>query len=92
MASPALTAVYTSPASASDSSISSTPLPELSSTPSTDDRVAFLAALQNAVKTGQDDVNTFLTKKMEEDKAAVGKQELEDEKLEENYGEEGMGE
>lgn len=92
MSSPALTAVYTSPDTTSGSTISSAPLPELASTPSTDERVAFLAALQKAVKTSQEDVNTFLTRKMEEDKAAAGKQELEDEKLEENYGEEGMGE
>jgi hypothetical protein len=82
---PALTAEYTSPTTTSPHTITAT-LPTISNSPSTDDRVAYLAELQNAVKAVQGDINEFLTKKMEEDKAISGK--LDDEKLEENYGEE----
>ena len=48
----------------------------------TSDRVAYLAALQTSLKDLQKDVNTFLTQKMVDDKAA------DDAKDEETYGEE----
>ena len=62
-----------------------------SATPtSVDERTAYLSELRQSVKILQGEINTFLTKKMEEDKveahgANVVKQ---DEKEEENYGEE----
>lgn len=82
---PSLNATYASPATSSPHIISA-PLPTISSPPTTDDRVAYLADLQSAIKNIQGDINTFLTQKMEEDKAASGK--VDDAKEEENYGEE----
>ncbi|KAF2005046.1 hypothetical protein P154DRAFT_571262 [Amniculicola lignicola CBS 123094] len=84
---PSVEAVYTSPITSSPVTISSpTSLPTISSSPSTEDRVAYLAKLQTSIKTLQADVNAFLTQKMEDDKAAAGK--IDDAKEEENYGEE----
>lgn len=84
---PSVTATYSSPTTSIPHTIS-TPLPTLSS-PSTDDRVAYLAELQSSVKKLQGDINTLLTQKMEEDKAASGKDaKVDDAKEEENYGEE----
>ncbi|KAF2745946.1 hypothetical protein M011DRAFT_478712 [Sporormia fimetaria CBS 119925] len=53
---------------------------------STDERVAFLASLQEAVKHIQGDLNDHLTQLMEKDKAANGK--VDASKAEDNYGEE----
>jgi hypothetical protein len=79
-----LTAIYASPSVPSTSpQIFTSALPALSSPPSTQDRVAYLAALQTSLRTLQGDVNTFLTHKMAEDKAAD-----DDAKAEETYGEE----
>jgi hypothetical protein len=84
---PAIKAEYTSPASSSPHALSQT-LPSISASPSTDDRVAYLAEMQKAVKLLQDDVNAFLTQKMEEDKVLSGNGKVDDAKLEETYGEE----
>jgi hypothetical protein len=79
---PSLTATYTSP-TASTPKVFTSELPTLSSPPSTQDRVAYLAELSSSLKTLQADVNTFLTQKMEEDKSKG-----DDAKYEETYGEE----
>ena len=65
---PELTATYASPAS--ESQTFSAALPSVAAPPSTADRVAYLAELQSGLKTLQQDVNTFLTQKMVDDKAA----------------------
>ena len=78
---PSLVATYTSPSSPS-TKVSTSDLPTLSSPPSTSERVAYLASLQSSLRTLQNDVNTFLTQKMVDDKAA------DDAKDEETYGEE----
>jgi|TARA_R110002003_G_scaffold191_7_gene14767 hypothetical protein len=83
---PSLTATYTSPAPVAPSVFTSE-LPALSSAPSTQDRVAYLAALAAALKNLQGEVNTFLTHKMDEDKA-LGASKADDAKFEETYGEE----
>lgn len=59
----------------------------LSSTPSTQDRVAHLSNLQASLKKLQSDVNAFLTDKMVQDKTA-GVAKGDDAKDEETYGEE----
>ncbi|KAF2829722.1 hypothetical protein CC86DRAFT_391816 [Ophiobolus disseminans] len=85
---PSITATYTSPTVSSEApKVFSTHLPALSSPPSTQDRVAYLAKLSSSMKTLQQDVNTFLTQKMEEDKA-VDTSKGDDAKDEETYGEE----
>jgi hypothetical protein len=88
---PAITAEYTSPTATSPHNISQ-PLPSISASPSTDDRVAYLAEMQKAVKLLQDDVNVFLTQKMDEDKAGSGNGngngKADDAQAEDYYGEE----
>jgi hypothetical protein len=76
---PHLVAQYTSPSSTPQTF--SSDLPALSTPPSTQDRVAYLANLQSALKTLQADVNAFLTQKMAQEIAV-------DSKEEETYGEE----
>ncbi|KAF2036211.1 hypothetical protein EK21DRAFT_52782 [Setomelanomma holmii] len=83
---PSLTATYTSPTS-TEPKVFSSELPALSSPPSTQDRVAYLAALGSSLKGLQGDINAFLTQKMEEDKAK-GASTGDDATLEETYGEE----
>jgi hypothetical protein len=83
---PSLTATYTSPTSAAPNVFTSE-LPALSSAPSTQDRVVYLAALAACLKNLQGEVNTFLTQKMDEDKA-LGASKADDAKFEETYGEE----
>ncbi|KAF2658427.1 hypothetical protein K491DRAFT_713599 [Lophiostoma macrostomum CBS 122681] len=79
-------ATYTSP---STSHTLTTPLLSLPTTPSTSDRVAYLSSLLSATKDLQASINTFLTQKMDEDKAAAGKDVPgADVAEEENYGEE----
>ncbi|KAK5939961.1 hypothetical protein PMZ80_007379 [Knufia obscura] len=56
-------------------------------------KIAYLGEVRSATKQLQDDINTFLTAKMEEDKAnasatATNKPKSRDEEEEENYGEE----
>jgi hypothetical protein len=84
---PCLTATYTSPTQSGCPRTFSTNLPNLAPQPETQDRVAYLDKLQASLKSVQADVNTFLTKKMEEDKAA-GSSKGDDAKDEETYGEE----
>jgi hypothetical protein len=84
---PSLTATYTSPGAAAPQSFTSS-LPALASLPpKTQDRIAYLAELQSSLRTLQGDINTFLTQKMEEDKA-VGASKGDDAIAEETYGEE----
>jgi len=61
------------------------------STPTTvDERSAYLSELRHSVKILQGEINTFLTKKMEEDKVEAHGADVvkQDEKEEDNYGEE----
>ena len=78
----------------------STPIPAVGST-STGNKTIYLSELRTSVKTLQDEVNVFLTQKMEEDKLRTtmnrdGLQEKKagektvDEVEEENYGEESL--
>jgi len=80
-----LTATYT--ASAADSKVFEHPQTACPTTPSTEERTAYIATLRSNVSTLQDQVNAFLTKKMEEDKSAAVAA-VNDEREEENYGEE----
>ena len=59
-------------------------------TTSTKEKSAYLSALRASVTQLQNEVNTFLTEKMEEDKtlAALVGAKVDDRKDEENYGEE----
>ena len=65
-------------------------LPACSSAPSTKERTEFLSALRSSIGKMQDDVNVFLTKKIEEDKLAESSATAnpEEAKAEEFYGEE----
>jgi Gon7 family len=80
-----LTATYT--ASAADPKVFEHTQTACSKTPSTEERTAYIASLRSNVSTLQDQVNAFLTEKMEEDKSAAVAA-VNDEKEEENYGEE----
>ena len=81
-----LSASYTS-ASPSSAHTLTHALPALPDETSIPARTAYLAALQAGARALQDDVNTFLTAKMEEDKAQ-GAEKSADAKEELNYGEE----
>lgn len=83
-----LTADYN--ASLSESHSFSHPLPVYSNTPSTESRKAYLSALHASIGKLQDEVNSFLTQKMEDDqKTAIDGRGIMDEvKEEQNYGEE----
>lgn len=63
-----------------------------SSTTSTAEKTQYLSALRKSVVQLQEDVNTFLTSKMEEDKALAFKAGLkvDDKQEEDDYGEEGV--
>lgn len=82
---PSLTAQYSSN-TAPHKTITIT-LPALPDPPATQERVAYLAELQSSLKSLQGDLNTFLTERMSEDKAA-GASKMDDAKAEETYGEE----
>jgi hypothetical protein len=82
---PSLTSQYSSN-TAPNKTITIT-LPAIPDPPNTKERVAYLAELQSSLKTLQGDLNTFLTERMEEDKAA-GASKVDDAKAEETYGEE----
>lgn len=86
---PALTlkADYLSPGT---SQTFSHPLPATSPAASTKEKTAYLSALRTSIVKLQEEVNSYLTTKMEEDKAnAIGNGAKVDEKKEEdNYGEE----
>ena len=86
--SPSLQAEYRSPSS-SKTFIHVLP----SSTFSTAEKSQYLSALRQSVTQLQEDVNAFLTSKMEDDRALASKDGLkvDDKKEEENYGEEGVG-
>ncbi|KAI9852426.1 MAG: hypothetical protein M1838_000744 [Thelocarpon superellum] len=87
----ALTATYVSPTA---ERTFSHPLPtSANELASSDAKTAYLAALRSNVTKLQEDVNSFLTQKMDEDNAAAGgrAQKIagkDESKEEENYGEE----
>lgn len=81
-----LTATYSSP---NTSQTFSHPLPQ-ANTSSTAEKTTYLAALRTSVTKLQDEVNVFLTAKMEEDKKAGEK--VDDKREEDNYGEDGVEE
>lgn len=58
---------------------------------STEGKTAYLSALRGSIGKMQEEINTFLTAKMEEDKAlaAMAGAKVDDKKEEEHYGEEG---
>ena len=66
------------------------PLPTTETT-TTEGRTAYLSALRGSVTKLQEEINVFLTDKMEEDRALanIAGQKVDDKKEEENYGEEG---
>ncbi len=82
----ALKAEYKAPTS---SQSFSHPLPSCATT-STSEKSAYLSALRASVVRLQDEVNVFLTARMEEDKALASLAGVkgDDRKEEENYGEE----
>jgi hypothetical protein len=81
-----LSATYTSPGT--EEKVFDHQLPVYSSSSSTNDRVAYLATLRQKAAELQAQVNTFLTRKMDQDKASAGASTATDEQEEENYGEE----
>jgi len=92
---PPLTATYNSAISSTTHTFSR-PLPTASADITTEERTNYLAVLRSSVIEVQDEINTFLTQKMEEDKATAlavggdgsGKAKVDEEKEEEGYGEE----
>ncbi|KAI4150695.1 MAG: hypothetical protein L6R39_002183 [Caloplaca ligustica] len=84
-----LTATYTSP---STSNTFTHPLPS-SSTISLAEKTEYLSSLRTSVTQLQDEVNVFLTEKMDEDKALAAKAgvKVDEKKEEEYYGEEDVG-
>ncbi|KAG6991352.1 hypothetical protein G7Y79_00053g088350 [Physcia stellaris] len=84
---PVLTASYSAP---NASKTFEHPLPAID-TSSAEGKAEYLSALRGSVTNLQDQINTFLTGKMEEDKAlaAAAGQKIDDKKEEERYGEEG---
>ncbi|TKA32869.1 hypothetical protein B0A50_01095 [Salinomyces thailandicus] len=89
-----LKAIYTSPTS---TQVFSSNLPLLASKPaeqSVQEKTAYLSALRSQATQMQNDVNTFLTQKMEEEKAvesgAAKKTKAQEEKEEQMYGEEDL--
>ncbi|KAL8772401.1 MAG: hypothetical protein Q9209_002352 [Squamulea sp. 1 TL-2023] len=87
-----LTATYTSP---STSKTFVHPLPS-STTTSLPEKTQYLSTLRQSVTRLQDEVNAFLTEKMEEDKALAAKagvsDKVDEKKEEDFYGEEGVEE
>ncbi|MCJ1397786.1 hypothetical protein MMC11_000982 [Xylographa trunciseda] len=85
--SPSLKANYASP---TESHSFEHPLEALPVQLSTEEKTAYLSALRSSVAQLQEEVNTFLTAKMEEDKAITVQRTgiIDDKKEEENYGEE----
>ncbi|MCJ1283461.1 hypothetical protein MMC26_002790 [Xylographa opegraphella] len=83
---PSLTADYASPTEKHKFEHPSPVLPEKFSV---EEKTAYLSALRSAVTHLQEEVNTFLTAKMEEDKAVAVQKTgvIDDKKEEENYGE-----
>lgn len=62
------------------------------STRSTEEKTAYLSALRKSVTKMQDDINVFLTNKMEQDKASASMagSKVDERKEEETYGEENV--
>lgn len=82
---PSLSANYSAPDSEEKSFCQ--PLPICSEEPS--ERTSYLTALRTSITGAQDQINAFLTQKMEEDnKKAGAASATDDSKAEENYGEE----
>ncbi|ERF73381.1 hypothetical protein EPUS_07215 [Endocarpon pusillum Z07020] len=103
---PTLRATYTSPSSVKTFTNPITaPLPSLETPTAVKDKVTYLSELRASTKQLQEEINVFLTQKMEEDKAGAnatgtegpeagskkGEEESKDELMEENYGEEEIG-
>lgn len=87
-----LKADYSSPTTTRTFALS---LPSASaSTRSTKEKTSYLSVLRKSVVQLQDDINGFLTTKMEEDKALAAEAgtKTDDKKEEEKYGEEGVEE
>ncbi|MCJ1317666.1 hypothetical protein MMC15_002991 [Xylographa vitiligo] len=84
---PSLKANYTSP---SGNQKFEHPLNALPVELSVEEKTAYLSTLRSAVTCLQEEVNTFLTSRMEEDKAIAVQRTgvIDDKKEEENYGEE----
>ncbi|KAJ9619223.1 hypothetical protein H2203_008552 [Taxawa tesnikishii (nom. ined.)] len=102
---PSLTATYASPVTTQtfSSALPSLPAPGSEKTSSVEEKSAYLSALRLKVSELQNDVNSFLTQKMEEDKAreaegrgdAAGGKSVrikDEDREEEMYGEEDAGE
>lgn len=91
----ALTASYTSPTLAKTFSSA---LPAVPTSDSVENKTAFISAVRVSVSQMQDDVNIFLTQRMDEEKAqetafAGARTKTKDEEREEEmYGEEDVGE
>jgi hypothetical protein len=84
---PALSADYSAPSS--ENKNFNQPLPTCSKEPSPSERTAYLAALRTSITDAQDQINAFLTQKMDEDNKKAGVvSTIDDAKAEENYGEE----
>jgi hypothetical protein len=81
-----VSATYTAPGA--EDKVFEHKLPTITPDISTNDRVAYLAALRQKATELQAQINTFLTQKMDEDKARAGTSTAADEQEEENYGEE----
>ena len=81
----ALSADYSSDGDSKVFTYSLTSLPQYHST---ENKTAYLASLRASVGKLQDEVNAFLTKKMEQEKTTLGGKEKDLRKEEENYGEE----
>lgn len=83
---PAITASYSSPASAPFSIAKSIPAPPTPLDPASKSK--YLESLRASVAAAQDQINKELTTRMEEDKAREGAAAVNEEIEEENYGEE----
>lgn len=85
-----LTATYTSPTNASFTH--TLPIPSLSTTPTTSEKIAYLSSLRKAREILQEKINQELTARMEEDLSRVAGETtvkgVDEGKEEENYGEE----
>ncbi|CAK1355326.1 hypothetical protein CB0940_00939 [Cercospora beticola] len=90
MSGAALAASYRSPISAQNFSLDLPPPPQSGSV---DEKTSYLAALRTNASKLQGEINTFLTQKMEEDKAAeagkgTAKKKVDEQREEDMYGEE----
>lgn len=87
MAGTQILASYKSPAATQTISLELPPVPKDGG--SVQAKTEYLSALRAKTSEMQSEINTFLTQKMEEDKAAeAGGKSVADQKEEENYGEE----